>query len=290
MCLKLFSHANSYEFILASMRYVVYEFFTTDEMERDWIIALFTDQHFDGFEETSASVKGYVAEPRVRSLLVKEVLFDNDLHHVRFTATPVEEKNWNEEWEKNFEPVVIDEKVAIRAPFHSAIKADYEIIIEPKMSFGTGHHATTAAMIELMLNENIAGKQVLDFGSGTGVLSILAEKLNAAAVTAIDNEVWAYNNCMENTSLNNCINIKSIHGDDTYRFTEKYDVILANINRNVILKNLEMWKTLLKAGGWLMISGILLSDEQDIINAAALSKLYVKKSVRKDGWMAMILN
>ncbi len=269
------------------MNYTVYEFFTKDEIERDWLVSILTDFDFDGYEETNDSLKGFVPVGKVDDAKVKGILNDNEFSHIGFTSYQLENKNWNEEWEKNFEPVVIADKVAIRAPFHQPISAEFEIIIEPKMSFGTGHHATTASMISLMLTEDIAGKTVLDFGSGTGVLAILAEKLKALSVTAIDNEEWAYNNCIENIERNHCVTIEAIRGDDTFVFNKKFDLVLANINRNVILKNLAYWKRLLQADGVLIVSGILLNDENDIINCAAGCRLKVKDKLKNNGWLAI---
>jgi len=214
-------------------------------------------------------------------------LYDNELHNLQFSSHPLEDKNWNEEWEKNFEPVVIADKVAIRAPFHQPFKTEFEIIIEPKMSFGTGHHATTASMVEGMLKENFGGKTVLDFGSGTGVLAILAEKLKAKHIVAIDNEEWAYNNCLENVERNNCVCIKTIKGDDTFVFSEKFDIVLAKINRNVICKNISYWKILLNPKSILMVSGILQIDEKDVIGEAHKSGLQIKHIIRNSGWVAI---
>lgn len=269
------------------MQYSVYEFFTKDEIERDWLVAILSDYHFDGFEETSDSLKAYVPTDKMRSLLVKEILHDNDFSHIAFTETPLEDKNWNEEWEKNFEPVTIAGKVAIRAPFHAPIKAEFELVIEPKMSFGTGHHATTASVVEMMLHEDFKGKQVLDFGSGTGVLAILAEKLGAEKVLAIDNEEWAYHNCVENAERNSCSRIQTVLADERYELPHKFDVILANINRNVVLKNIERWQQYLNPAGVLIVSGILLSDERDVINEAAKHRLHVKNILRNNGWLAI---
>lgn len=269
------------------MTYSLYEFYTRDEVERDWLISILNHHHFDGYEETSESLKAYAPSDKVTAIEVKEVLHDNDLHHIRFSSQLLEDKNWNEEWEKNFEPVVIDNKVTIRAPFHAPFNTPYEIVIEPKMSFGTGHHATTASMVQGMLREELRGRSVLDFGSGTGVLAILAEKLKAGPIMAIDNEEWAYNNCLENVERNNCVCIKTIKGDDTFVFSEKFDVILANINRNVILKNIAYWKSLLNTPGILMVSGILQSDEQDIIKEAEKNDLNVKDIIRNNGWLAV---
>jgi len=269
------------------MNYTVYEFFTKDEIERDWLVSILSDYEFDGYEETNESIKAYVPAGKIDNDKVQGILNDNEFQHISFSSAPLENKNWNEEWEKNFEPVVIGDRVAIRAPFHQPIKADFEIIIEPKMSFGTGHHATTASMIEMMLKEDMAGKSVLDFGSGTGVLAIFAEKLKAADIVAIDNEEWAYHNCIENIERNNCVLIKTIHGDDSFVFDRKFDIILANINRNVILKNLAHWNKLLNETGVLMVSGILLNDENDIIRCAEGCGLKVKDKLKNNGWMAI---
>lgn len=271
------------------MIYEVFEFFTRDEIERDWLVSILGDYDFDGYEETSESLKAYVPEGKVTGEKVRKILADNEFQHIEFTTQPLEDKNWNEEWEKNFEPVVVAGKVAIRAPFHSPFQTEHEIIIEPKMSFGTGHHATTASVIHLMLKEDFNGKTVLDFGSGTGVLAILAEKLKAVKVTAIDNEEWAYHNCIENMERNNCVKITAVKGDDTFVFSQQFDIILANINRNVILKNLGNWSRLLSADGVLIVSGILTNDENDIIAEAAKQKLKVKDKVRENGWVAISL-
>ncbi|MFN8299925.1 MAG: 50S ribosomal protein L11 methyltransferase [Chitinophagales bacterium] len=269
------------------MQYVVYEFATADEIEQSWLISLLGDYHFDGFEETTSVLKAYAPASLVNTEGVRKLLADNEFTHISFIHYQLEDKNWNEEWEKNFEPVVVAGKVGIRAPFHAAMNCELELIIEPKMSFGTGHHATTASVIEMMLGMNFAGKSVLDFGSGTGVLAILAEKLKAAKIVAIDNEEWAFGNCIENIERNGCVCITPILGDDNYRFTEKFDILLANINRHVILKNLAFWKTLLNSGGELVVSGILLSDEKDIILEAEKNGLVCVDVIRNNGWLAI---
>lgn len=267
--------------------YSVYEFFTTDEIERSWLISILSDYHFEGFEETEESLKGFVPADKIKHLSIKEILAGEELHHIAFKTDNIEEKNWNEEWEKNFPPVIIADRVGIRAPFHTPFNTEYEIIIEPKMSFGTGHHATTAGVIELMLGEKIEGKSVLDFGSGTGVLAILAEKLNAAKIVAIDHEEWAYRNCIENIERNHCVRIKPVHGNDSFAFSEKFDLILANINRHVILANLASWKRLMANGGIMIVSGILLDDEKDVVAEANKQGLMVRNILRNNGWLAI---
>lgn len=269
------------------MQHTVYDFFTRDENERDWLIAILSDFQFEGFEETSDSLKAYIYTEKMNQDMMADILLQNDFSHIAFTSSDIQEKNWNEEWEKNFDPVLIVERVAIRAPFHAPITAEYEIVIEPKMSFGTGHHATTASVVQLMLNEDFRGHKVLDFGSGTGVLAILAEQLKAAKIVAIDNEVWAFHNCVENIERNGCVHIQTIQGDDSYVFNEKFDIILANINRNVILKNISYWKNLMNPNGLLIVSGILQNDETDIVLQAEKNDLVVKDILRTNGWLAI---
>ncbi|MES2620992.1 MAG: 50S ribosomal protein L11 methyltransferase [Bacteroidota bacterium] len=269
------------------MQYTLYDFHTSDEIERSWLISILTDYGFEGFEETSDSLKAYIPAGKISDMQIKEILYDNELHHVKYSPSHISDINWNEEWEKNFEPVSIANRLGIRAPFHDAFKTEFEIIIEPKMSFGTGHHATTASMAELMMKENFENKSVLDFGSGTGVLAIFAEKLKAEKIIAIDNEEWAYNNCLENIERNKSVKIETMLGDDSHVFNERFDIILANINRNVILKNLVKWKSLLGKKGILMVSGILLSDEKDILSEAQKNGLLAKDALRNNGWVAI---
>lgn len=256
-------------------------------MEQAWLISLLSDYSFDGFEETTQSLKAYVISSKVSTQIIEKLLLDNEFSHIRFNVEPIEQKNWNEEWEKNFDPVTIAERIYIRAPFHKPRNSQLEIVIEPKMSFGTGHHATTALVCEMMLDMNFKNKTVLDFGSGTGVLSILAEKLGASDITAIDNEEWAFENCKENAERNKCTKIHAILGNDSHKFDAKFDVILANINRHVILSNIKQWVPLLNISGELIVSGILQNDEQPVRQEAALHGLGVKKILNRDGWIAI---
>ena len=158
------------------------------------------------------------------------------------------------------------------------------------MSFGTGHHATTAGMARSMLKQNFENKTALDFGCGTGVLAILAEKLKAKTIVAIDYDELAYENCVENVEKNNCTHIQTIKGDDTFVFTQKFDFILANINRNVILKNIWYWKNLLTINGVLIVSGILQTDEKDVIAEAANHELKPVDIFEDSGWLSITFN
>lgn len=269
------------------MKYTQYEFFTKDELQRDWLISILSDHNFEGFEEGNDSLKAFVPSDKITEVKVRELLYDNDFTELEFECHDIEEKNWNEEWEKNFDPVTIANCVGIRAPFHKELGTEYELVIEPKMSFGTGHHSTTALVIELMLKEGFDGRSVLDFGSGTGVLAILAEKLKAAKIVAIDNEQWAYENCIENAERNSSVKIECIHGDDTHTFNEQFDVVLANINRHVILKNIATWSDYVKQGGLMIVSGILQADEKDVVLEAEKTGLVKKEVLHHEGWIAI---
>jgi len=269
------------------MNYTVYDFYTRDEIVRSLLIALLSDNHFDGFEETSETLQAYVPDEQANDEIVKEILTLNDWSHIQFEKRKLEQKNWNEEWEKNFSPVLLANRVAIRAPFHEPMASEFELVIEPKMSFGTGHHPTTEGMVTLMLGENFDGKKVLDFGSGTGVLAILAEKLGAVEVLAIDNEEWAYENAQENAVRNACQKITCQLANDSLAITKQYDIVLANINRHVILAQINEWTKLLKPGGLMMVSGILDNDEKIIVEAAQHLGLSVKNILRLHGWLAI---
>lgn len=269
------------------MVYIQYEFFTRDEALRDFIISLLPEVGFEGFEELPDSVRAFIPGPALVHEDVLDILQLNNLSHIEFQCTTIEQQNWNEIWEKSFEPLLIAGQVSIRAPFHEPIPATHELIIEPKMSFGTGHHATTALMIEQMLDIDMQGLDVVDFGSGTGVLAILAERLGAAHVLAMDNEEWAVENCHENITRNHSTKVKVIFADKMDVVTQQFDIMLANINRNVIMKNLQSWSTFLKPGSVLVISGILVTDTRDITDLASSLGFELTRQLTRDGWVSI---
>ncbi len=210
-----------------------------------------------------ATLQAYVKQDKVsleslNTLLQKRYLFS---HHITYTHSKIEEKNWNKEWESHFNPVLIDKRVLVSAPFHHADPTvKYEIIIAPKMSFGTGHHPTTALMMGDMLGTDFSDKKVLDFGCGTGILGILASKLGARNITALDTDEWAFLNAPENFRLNHCSNIKPIHGSLHELNSSDFDIILANINLNVITSTLSIINKLLRQNGVYFISGFYEKD------------------------------
>jgi len=233
---------------------------------------------FDSFAENEEGFDAYVEE----KLFDEKELNGFFAHYtlqvpLSYTIGKLEEKNWNEEWEKGFSPVVVADKCLIRASFHDTNPAyPYEIIIDPKMAFGTGHHETTSMMIEQQLSINHLDRNVLDAGSGTGILAIMASKLGAKHVTAFDIDEWAFENINENSILNDCSNIKTYRGDIKNIFLplQAYDIILANINKNVLLQEISVYSSYLKKDGLLVLSGFYEDDFPElekVINLNALS-------------------
>lgn len=235
---------------------------TTEHVEV--LIALLDSLNYEGITEEDETLTAYISEEQYDRDLLESTLTDiEDSFHAKIISTEtIEEKNWNQEWESNFEPVLIDNRCAIRAPFHEPFDdVEFVIQIEPKMAFGTGHHETTSLMISSMLEMDFRNKAVLDMGCGTGVLSILAAKKGASEVIAVDNDKWAYENAMENSRLNQ-VEISVLHGDTEVVPEIKFDVILANINRNVLIEHAPEYVYSLDFCGKLLLSGFL---EEDVV-------------------------
>ncbi|MBC7902995.1 MAG: 50S ribosomal protein L11 methyltransferase [Gemmatimonadaceae bacterium] len=254
--------------------------------EKDLLIAEMIGMDFEGFEELKDSVAAYIASDLFKPGVFKEFASERNLG---WSVETVAEKNWNEEWEKDFDPVIIDEFCIIRAGFHARrTEIQYDILITPKMSFGTGHHATTWMMIKAMQTMDFTGKKVLDFGTGTGILAILAEKIGSKEITAIDNDDWSINNAAENITNNYCRIIK-LEKAETLQLNEQFDIILANINRNVILAELANIRQHLAKRGVLLVSGLLETDENVILEAAAAQNLHFSKIQKRHGWISLEL-
>lgn len=242
---------------------------------------------YEGFEESDAELKAYVPEALYNENLLNELLKKYDL---TCSLSIIEKKNWNQLWESNFEPVQVDDFVGIRAGFHPGFTGvQHEIVITPKMSFGTGHHATTWMVMKLMQELDFAGKSVFDFGTGTGILAILAEKLGAASVLGVDNDDWCVENASENIGINSC-RVTDIEKTEVLFLDRKFDVMLANINRNIILENLVQMVGGVKAGGDILLSGLLESDEADILDACRKQGLIYHKTLKRNGWVAIRLS
>ncbi|ANH81937.1 ribosomal protein L11 methyltransferase [Niabella ginsenosidivorans] len=241
----------------------------------------------DGFEEDADGLKAFFSSSTITTEklhdLIQQQALPYELHEL-------EAQNWNAVWESNFEPVVVADFVAVRASFHPANKqVQHEILINPKMSFGTGHHATTWLMLQQMQAISFKNKNVFDFGTGTGILAILATQLGAAGVLATDLDEWSITNARENFDINNCREIRLLQSDSAGQGGH-FDVILANINKNVLLPALPRLKEQLNPGGILLLSGILAEDEEDMVRCAAEAGLILTNKVLKNNWLCIRLS
>ncbi|MCH2022783.1 MAG: 50S ribosomal protein L11 methyltransferase [Saprospiraceae bacterium] len=274
------------------MNYLKLTIQAPEDISNDIIIAHLSDFQFNGFIEEEELLIAYIAEKnfcdqsktKFESLIVK--------YNLKIEKQLIVNQNWNKKWESDYEPVFVDEFCAVRATFHKPIlKVKHEIVVTPKMSFGTGHHATTYMMIKQMEKLKFNQKSVLDYGCGTGVLAILAHKLGALKLTAIDIDKWAYENTLENIDINNSSNAIHVYcGKIEAAPFQKYDFILANINRNVILNTMEEMSMRLIKGGYLLASGFLNSDVELIIAAANKHGLSVNLKTQKDKWNCLLFS
>lgn len=247
---------------------------------------------YDSFQELDSGIDAYVEQDAFSESRLKEIIQKySSEESITYSFGLLEDKNWNEEWEKNFQPVIIGEKCIVRASFHSPDKNYlYDIVINPKMSFGTGHHETTSMMISHQLELNHQGKTVMDAGSGTGILAILASKLGASVIDAFDIEDWAFENLKENTTLNNCLNVFVGKGTiATVSLREKtYDIILANINRNVLLEEMANYSSRLKQKGTLVLSGFYVEDIPLVETEANSHELVKVSSKEQNKWASLV--
>jgi len=246
------------------------------------------EKPFESFVETEFGVTAYIQ----KALWTEDVLEDifiltSPEFTVSYTIEEIEQVNWNEEWEKNFEAIDVDGICHVRAPFHEKTDAKYDIVIEPKMSFGTGHHETTHMMIQHLLETDVAGKKTLDMGCGTAILAILAEMKGAQPIDAIDIDNWCYLNSIENAERNDCHHISVYEGDAALLAGRNYDVIIANINRNILLDDMQQYVDCLNPGGTLFLSGFY-EEDIPVIDASCTEKglTYVKKH-QKNNWVAL---
>jgi ribosomal protein L11 methyltransferase len=268
------------------MSYLRISIAAADPVQQEILIAFLTELGYEGFEQQEDALLAFLPESGFDAAALTETLQPLNL---AFTATLVPDKNWNEEWERNFTPVKVDRFCAIRAHFHPPVPGvTHELIITPKMSFGTGHHATTYMMLGAMEHLGFNGKTVLDFGTGTGVLAILAEKLGAARIEAIDNDDWSIENAHENIAENRCIRIIA-RKSDKIPTDQEFDIILANINKHVLLAGMARMEQQLKLGGVILMSGLLQEDFEEIENQAKLTNLAVAERTSKGSWICLKL-
>ncbi|WP_026914394.1 50S ribosomal protein L11 methyltransferase [Christiangramia portivictoriae] len=251
------------------------------------LIAELGELGFESFVENEDGITAYVPEEQYADDLLDEVMIlKSEEFSFDYKVKKIERVNWNEEWEKNFTPILVDEECSVRAPFHEKPDTRFDIVIEPKMSFGTGHHATTHMMIQHILKNDWTGKSVLDMGCGTGVLAILARMKGATPVEAIDIDNWCYLNTLENIDRNKCDDIKVEEGGAELLPGRKYDVILANINRNILLKDMETYTQCLQPKGNIYFSGFYTEDLPVIKSACEKHGLSFVEHIERNNWVA----
>ncbi|KYP12977.1 50S ribosomal protein L11 methyltransferase [Flavihumibacter sp. CACIAM 22H1] len=253
-----------------------------DQETREILIALLADAGYEGFVENRQHVLAYITVGDFSKTDLETLLSPFGL---TFELETIQERNWNAEWEAGFQPVQVGSFCSIRADFHPAAEGvRFDLVITPKMSFGTGHHATTWQMVAAMERLDFTGKTVLDFGTGTGILAILAEKLGASTVYALDNDTWSIENTQENMQRNQTQRVAVQLAADLDAYPE-VDIILANINKHVILRELPAMVAHCKTGGMLVISGLLQSDEADLKTAIENLPLTLINKTNKDSWL-----
>ena len=257
----------------------------------DIIVARLNEIDFESYAEDENGIKAYVQTLLLNENAVKEIISEvAELCELTFSISKVKQENWNKQWESNFEPVVINDKCVIRAHFHQPIPdVDLEIIITPKMSFGTGHHETTSLVMSEMFSLDFNNKSVLDMGCGTGVLAILASKLGANSLVGIDFDEWAVENAEENSVLNSIDNIDYIHGDADAIGDATFDVIVANINRNIILQDIEKYVGAMNEKSEIIFSGFLKEDIPLILEKSEQLSLDLVVSKNKNKWQMLHL-
>lgn len=268
------------------MQYTKAAFFTEDNDLQQVLIAALAELGYTGFEETDNALVAYIPEDEYDRHETEELA---SFYKVSLTIEQIKEQNWNASWESNFEPVLVQDFCLVRADFHDvSAEVEHEIVITPKMSFGTGHHATTQLMMQGMRHIDFVGKHVFDFGTGTGILAILAQMLGADDVLAIDNDQWSYDNATENAEKNSADKLTIKVGSIEDVGTEPFDIILANINRNILLMYMANIYELTKSGGTVLMSGLLTDDELIIKTEAAKVGLSYIETDTLNNWITIL--
>ena len=243
--------------------------------------------NFESFVETETGVKAYIQKADWNESILNEIqILGSEEFEISYTKSEIAQINWNSEWENNFHPIEVNDDCVVRAPFHKPFNVTYEIVIEPKMSFGTGHHETTFMMLQHILENNFKDKSVLDMGCGTAVLAILAEKRDASKIDAIDIDEWCFENSVENVERNDCTTISVFQGDVSLLESKKYDSIIANINRNILLQDMEAYCNCLGKGGELYLSGFYKEDLALITETCTKLGLSFVSNKERNNWIA----
>lgn len=269
--------------------YIAYEFsLSPRDPATEILIAELGHVGFESFVENDNGVTAYIQKQEWNSKILDNLyVLGSPEFKIRFSHHEVIQTNWNKEWENNFNPIQVDGEVSVRAPFHKNPSLKFDIVIEPKMSFGTGHHETTYMMIQHLLALDLENKKVLDMGCGTGILAIFAEMKGAQPIDAIDIDSWCYKNSLENVQRNRCKYITVLEGDSYLLKGRKYDVIIANINRNILLSDLKTYTDCLNENGVLLLSGFYKEDVTIIEEEVIKHGLYFDNLIQKNNWVAI---
>ncbi|WP_299013255.1 50S ribosomal protein L11 methyltransferase [uncultured Polaribacter sp.] len=272
--------------------YIEYNFtISPKEPATEILIAELGNAGFESFVETENGVTAYIQKQEWKETILDTIfVLNSEEFSIAYQQTEVAQTNWNAEWEKNFTPIQVDDLVSIRAPFHENPNLKYDIVIEPKMSFGTGHHETTHMMVQHLLQLDLKNKKVLDMGCGTGILAIFAEMKGAKPIDAIDIDNWCYENSLENVSRNNCKHISVYEGDSGLLVGKKYQVIIANINRNILLMDMKIYTNCLEENGVLLLSGFYKEDIPIIDAEVAKYNLKLETFIQRNNWVALKYN
>ena len=261
------------------------------EPQQPAVEILIAELGFAGFESFAETEEGLIAYIQIQdwnqSILEDIQILNSYEFSISYTIEEIEQVNWNQEWEKNFNPIEVDGLCTVRAPFHEKPNTLYDIVIEPKMSFGTGHHETTHMMIRHILKNDIKNKSVLDMGCGTGVLAILSEMKGAKLIDAIDIDNWCYLNSIENVERNKCKHISVFEGDASLLKNRNYDIIIANINRNILLNDVKTYASCLNKNGMLFLSGFYKNDIPILEEECIKYMLKLDEKLERNNWVSL---
>ena len=270
------------------MNYIEYNFTVSPtEMGAEILMAELAEVGFDSFEDTPTGIKAYIPKDSWNEQILQDIyLLSNPEFTISYQITEIEQVNWNEEWEKNFSPIVVEDLCTVRANFHPVPNTRYDIVITPKMSFGTGHHETTYMMLQQLLPLSLEGTKVLDMGCGTGILAIMAALRGARDITAIDIDPWCVENATENVQQNDCSFITIKEGDVSLIAGEQYNLILANINRNILLSDIPAYTQALLPQGLLLVSGFYEEDLPAIKEKCQEVGLTYLSHIERNRWVS----
>ncbi|ATA71972.1 MULTISPECIES: 50S ribosomal protein L11 methyltransferase [Capnocytophaga] len=271
------------------MNYIEYDFKIEPQgVASEILVAELAEWGFESFVDTERGILAYIQESLWNEHILDEIyILKSEEFLITYSFRTIEQVNWNEEWEKNFDPISVDGLCTVRAPFHPKTDTKYDIIIEPKMSFGTGHHETTYMMLQFLLQTDFSGKSVLDMGCGTSVLAIMSEKRGATKITAIDIDDWCVENSIENIQRNDCKCIEVKLGDASLLKNEHFDVVIANINRNILLNDLSLYAATLSQNGMVLLSGFYKSDMPVILEECSKHGLSFVENLERNEWVAV---